>query len=77
MFHVLYTHRVSSSSNTGYSTNSKVHFYSWLVYKDTLVLVAGVLVGTVQVYYGVLMLAHPDNTLEVSVLYTPLHIVPE
>jgi ubiquinol-cytochrome c reductase cytochrome b subunit len=77
VFHVLYIHSISSSSSTGYNTNNRVHFYVWLVCKDTLVLVCGVLVVVIQVYYGIMMLAHPDNTIEVSVLFTPLHIVPE
>ena len=77
VFHVLYLHRLSSSSNPGYGTNNRIHFYTWLVHKDTLALVSGLVVTITQVSYGVIMLAHPDNTLEVSVLYTPMHIVPE
>jgi ubiquinol-cytochrome c reductase cytochrome b subunit len=42
-----------------------------------MVLVQGVLVVGVQVFQGILVLAHPDNSLEASVVYTPLHIVPE
>merc|ERR1712118_259667 len=41
------------------------------------VLVQGLLVVLVQVYLGIIMLAHPDNTQEASVIYTPIHIVPE
>ena len=77
-FHVIYTHSLSSYSTLGYNTNSRIHFYPWLVVKDIYslqVLYHGVL--GIQVYDGCLMLAHPDNTLEVSVLSTPLHIVPE
>ena len=77
VFHVLYLHRLSSSSNPGYGTNNRIHFYTWLVHKDTLALVSGLVVTITQVSYGVIVLAHPDNTLEVSVLYTPMHIVPE
>jgi ubiquinol-cytochrome c reductase cytochrome b subunit len=77
VFHVLYLHRLSSSSSLGYGTNKRIHFYTWLVCKDVLALVFGVVVISAQVSYGVMMLAHPDNTLEVSVLYTPMHIVPE
>jgi ubiquinol-cytochrome c reductase cytochrome b subunit len=77
VFHVLYLHRLSSSSNPGYGTNNRIHFYTWLVCKDVLALVFGLVVVVAQVFYGVMVLAHPDNTLEVSVLYTPMHIVPE
>ena len=77
-FHVIYTHSHSSYSTLGYNTNSKIHFYPWLVVKDIYSLQVLPLVSIgIQVYDGCLMLAHPDNTLEVSVLSTPLHIVPE
>merc|ERR1712170_3730 len=42
-----------------------------------MVLVQGLLVVLVQVYLGIIMLAHPDNSLEASVILTPIHIVPE
>ena len=77
VFHVLYIHRVSTGNGTGYNTNNRVHFHVWLVYKDTMVVVQGILVVLVQVYQGIMMLAHPDNSLEASVILTPLHIVPE
>jgi ubiquinol-cytochrome c reductase cytochrome b subunit len=77
VFHVLYIHRVSTSNGTGYNTNNRVHFHTWLVGKDTMVLVLGLAVVLVQVYQGIIMLAHPDNSLEASVIYTPIHIVPE
>ena len=78
VFHVLYIHRVSTSTGTGYNTgNNRVYFLVWLVYKDTMVLVQGLLVVLVQVYLGIIMLAHPDNSQEASVILTPIHIVPE
>ena len=78
VFHVLYIHRVSTSTGTGYNTgNNRVYFLVWLVGKDTMVLVQGLLVVLVQVYLGIIMLAHPDNSLEASVILTPIHIVPE
>ena len=30
-----------------------------------------------QLGYGLLLISHPDNTLEVNILITPFHIVPE
>ena len=77
VFHVLYIHRISTSHGTGYNTNNRVHFHVWLVHKDTMVVVQGILVVLVQVYQGIMMLAHPDNSIEASVIFTPLHIVPE
>ena len=77
VFHVLYIHRISTSNGTGYNTNNRVHFHIWLIHKDTMVIVQGILVVLVQVYHGIIMLAHPDNSIEASVIFTPLHIVPE
>ena len=78
VLHVLYIHRVSTSTGTGYNTgNNRVYFLGWLVTKDTMVLVQGLLVVLVQVYLGIIMLAHPDNSQEASVILTPIHIVPE
>ena len=41
------------------------------------IVIQGILVVLVQVYHGIIMLAHPDNSIEASVIFTPLHIVPE
>ena len=54
-----------------------MHLYTWLYYKDAWALVVGLVAITVQASHGTLVLAHVDNTLEVAVLVTPLHIVPE
>jgi len=76
--HVLYIHRISTSTGTGYNTsNNRVYFLVWLVAKDTMVTIQGLLVVLVQVYLGIIVLAHPDNSLEASVILTPIHIVPE
>ena len=77
VLHGIGVHRVSSSNGTGYGTNNRVTFHPWIVPKDTRVLVQGILVVLVQVYHGTLTLAHPDNSLEASAVFTPLHIVPE
>jgi ubiquinol-cytochrome c reductase cytochrome b subunit len=77
VFHVLYLHGLSSSAIHVQCTNNRIHLYTWLLYKDTWALVAGGLTITVQVCGGAIGLAHTDNTLEASVLVTPLHIVPE
>ena len=80
VFHVLYIHRISTSTSTGIPIyNTRVHFHVYTsIGKDTLVV--GIYTGVVlvgQVYQGIVILAHPDNSLEVSILYTPIHIVPE
>ena len=75
--HPLSVHRSSSSSGTGYGTNNRVLFHTWLSGKDSRGLSLGALVVLVQVYHGTLTVAHPDNSLEASAVFTPLHIVPE
>merc|ERR1712188_60794 len=77
VFHVLYVHQVGSGGGTGYHTNTRAHFHVWLVCKDTLVLVQGLVGVLVQGSQGIVMLVHPDNQLEASVVHTPLHLVPE
>ena len=58
-------------------SHTRMHLYTWLYYKDAWALVVGLVAITVQASHGTLVLAHVDNTLEVAVLVTPLHIVPE
>ena len=77
VLHVLYVHRVSTSWGPGYGTSNRVHFHPWWSGKDTGAVGQGVPGALVQVYQGTIMLAHPDNSLEASVVFTPLHIVPE
>lgn len=77
VFHVLYLHRVSSSGTSAWGSNNRIHLYVWLYCKDVLALVAGLVAVIVQVSHGIMVLAHVDNTMEVSILVTPLHIVPE
>ena len=60
-----------------YGINNKIHLYTWLYYKDILYLYSHMVIILLQIYYGIILLAHPDSTIEVSILVTPLHIVPE
>merc|ERR1712066_676081 len=60
--HIFYLHQISSSNPLGYNTNNKIPFFPFIFSKD---------------YFSFISLSHPDNAFEVSVLVTPLHIVPE
>ncbi len=75
--HVFYIHRISSGIPPGYNTNNKVQFYPWLTLKDVTAMSSLGPATIVQVTAGTVVLSNPDNALEVSVLLTPLHIVPE
>ena len=75
--HLVYIHSLGTSSSTSIGSNSRIYFHTWVTSKDTVVLVVWLLAGSIQVYQGLILIAHPDNTLEVSILLTPIHILPE
>jgi len=77
IIHLYYLHYVSSSNPLGYNTNNLITFYSSILFKDIFGLFILGIGYTLQVFLGMFSLSHPDNSLEVNGLVTPLHIVPE
>merc|ERR1712151_104156 len=75
--HIFYLHQVSSSSPLGYNINNNISFFPFFISKDLscLFLLGSITIS--EMLFGFISLSHPDNALEVSVLVTPLHIVPE
>ena len=61
----------------GYNTNNKVQFVPFALTKDTFGLFIIITLYTIQLYFGIFSLSHPDNAFQVIELVTPLHIVPE
>merc|ERR1711907_923003 len=61
----------------GYNTNNKIPFFPFIFSKDIFGFSWLISIQAIQIFFGFLSLSHPDNALEVSVLVTPLHIVPE
>merc|ERR1711933_119216 len=74
--HLFYLHLISSNNPLGYNTNNKIPFFPFIFSKD---LFGFSLLSTLLLenFFGFISLSHPDNAFEVSVLITPLHIVPE
>jgi quinol-cytochrome oxidoreductase complex cytochrome b subunit len=78
VFHVLYLHNISTSNIYVWTSNSRIQLYILIFYKDILFLVSNSInIYSIQLYDGIIMLSHPDNTMEVNILVTPIHILPE
>merc|ERR1712049_16133 len=61
----------------GYNTNNKIQFVPFVLIKDIFGLFIIITLYTIQLYFGIFSLSHPDNAFQVIELVTPLHIVPE
>ena len=77
IIHLYYLHYLSSNNSLGYNTNNKVHFLPFELIKDIFGLFIIITLYTIQLYFGIFSLSHPDNAFQVNELVTPLHIVPE
>merc|ERR1712118_588403 len=71
-------HFLGSSNPLGsINTNNKVTFFSYILNKDIYGFLILFTLYCMQLGYGLLLVSHPDNALEVNILVTPFHIVPE
>merc|ERR1739848_472147 len=77
IIHLYYLHYLSSNNPLGYNTNNKIPFFPFILIKDIFGLFIIITLYTLQLFFGIFNLSHPDNAFEVSGLVTPLHIVPE
>jgi ubiquinol-cytochrome c reductase cytochrome b subunit len=78
IIHFSYLHSVSSSNPLGYNSSNQVSFYPSNCLKDMFSVLILLGMGIIfQLCLGIFSLSHPDNSLEVHSLVTPLHIVPE
>jgi len=77
IIHIFYLHQISSFNPLGYNTNNKIPIFPFIFSKDFFFFFLLGLFGFLEIFFGFISLSHPDNTFEVSVLVTPLHIVPE
>merc|ERR1712188_341801 len=75
--HIFYLHQVSSNNPLGYNINNNISFFPFFMSKDLFNLFLLGSITILEMLFGFISLSHPDNALEVSVLVTPLHIVPE
>jgi len=78
LFHIFYLHLLSSNNPlNSINTNNKVTFFNYILNKDIYGFLILFTLYYMQLGYGLLLISHPDNTLEVNILITPFHIVPE
>ena len=70
-------HQISSHNPLGSNTNNKISFLPFIYFKDFFFFFFLGILGFLEIFFGFISLSHPDNAFEVSVLVTPLHIVPE
>merc|ERR1711904_146855 len=59
------------------NSNNKITFFSYILNKDIYGFLILFTLYCMQLGYGLLLVSHPDNALEVNILVTPFHIVPE
>merc|ERR1712072_1526021 len=77
LFHIFYLHLFGSSHPLICNSNNKIAFFSYIFTKDSFGFLVLLLLYFLQVGFGFLVVSHPDNALEVNILVTPFHIVPE
>merc|ERR1712150_184151 len=77
IIHFYYLHYLSSNNSLGYNTNNKIQFIPFVLIKDIFGLFIIITLYTIQLYFGIFSLSHPDNAFQVIELVTPLHLVPE
>ena len=77
IIHFYYLHYLSSNNSLGYNINNKILFFPFILIKDIFGLFIIITLYTIQLFFGIFSLSHPDNAFQVNELVTPLHIVPE
>merc|ERR1711907_740754 len=77
LFHIFYLHLLGSSHPLISNSNNKITFFSYIFIKDIYGFLILLFFYFLQLGYGFLGISHPDNALEVNILVTPFHIVPE
>ena len=77
LFHIFYLHLLSSNHPLISNSNNKITFSNYIFIKDIYGFLTLLFLYLLQLGYGFLGISHPDNTLEVNILITPFHIVPE
>jgi len=81
VLHLAYCHYISSSNPLGMSllnySSTTISFYPSVFHKDVVfhILVYGMY--TFQLSLLIILVSHPDSSVDVNELVTPMHIVPE
>lgn len=77
ILHVYYLHVQGSNNPLGYNISLTIPFYPNILIFDFKVLSTVLILFTIQSFFSVLTLSHPDNGILVNPLVTPLQLVPE
>nr|YP_011017734.1 apocytochrome b [Heterosiphonia pulchra]WQF69557.1 apocytochrome b [Heterosiphonia pulchra] len=78
VIHIILLHQDGSNNPLGIeSTNDKIFFYPYFIWKDFLSLCFFLILFFVFVYFYPNLLGHSDNYIEANPMVTPTHIVPE
>jgi ubiquinol-cytochrome c reductase cytochrome b subunit len=77
IIHIFYLHYISSNNIYNYNINNKISFYPFYINKDLYNIYIIFIIFILEIFYNIISLLHPDNTYEINILITPLHIVPE
>merc|ERR1712060_779553 len=77
LFHIFYLHFLVICHPLISNSNNKITFFSYIFIKDIYGFLILLFLYLLQLGYGFLGISHPDNALEVNILVTPFHIVPE
>jgi len=77
IIHFYYLHYLSSNNSLGYNINNKILFFPFELIKDIFGFLVFITLYTIQFFFGIFSLSHPDNAFIVNELVTPKHIVPE
>ena len=77
IIHFYYLHYLSSNNSLGYNINNKILLFPFILIKELFGLFIIITLYTIQLFFGIFSLSHPDNAFQVNELVTPLHIVPE
>lgn len=77
VLHIFYLHINGSSNPLGTETALKIPFYPHMLSTDGKGFNYLMLFLLAQVFFGLMELSHPDNSIPVNRFVTPLQIVPE
>ncbi len=77
ILHIFYLHFISSNNPKRNSINNFIPFLPYIIIKDLYYILGILSLYMIQTHFNIYSFSHPDNRLEVSELFTPLHIVPE
>ena len=65
IIHFYYLHYLSSNNSLGYNINNKIQFIPFVLIKDIFGLFIIITLYTIQLYFGIFSLSHPDNAFQV------------